>query len=269
MSIFKLIIAELLYRPIYNILLVFLILFGGSLWRAIICLTIVVRLLLINVTSKSNQMQAGMWNLQNETKAIQDKYKDDPQKQSEEMMKVLKKSGGGPLKWCLMMLVQLPVFLALYFVVRKITAWEIPQERIYSFLRQDGIQYMDPANINTNFLGVDLLATWHWGLSILAAILVYFQTRLTNFAKPKQEQSQKLPTWQAMPDMWKMMWYMSYFMMVMMWFVVYTMQGAIGLYIVMTTLFSVLQYSYQYKALLLAETRAFFSKGKPTIVEKK
>ena len=49
---------------------------------------------------------------------IQEKYKDDPQKLSEETMKLLKKEGSAPLKGCLSMLIQLPIFIGLYFVIR-------------------------------------------------------------------------------------------------------------------------------------------------------
>ncbi|MBR4568044.1 membrane protein insertase YidC [bacterium] len=60
-----------------------------------------------------------MSNIQPKMQEIQDKYKDNPQKLSEETMKLLKKEGSAPLKGCLSMLIQLPVFIGLYFVVRK------------------------------------------------------------------------------------------------------------------------------------------------------
>jgi YidC/Oxa1 family membrane protein insertase len=64
-------------------------------------------------------MSKGMSNIQPKMQEIQDKYKDNPQKLSEETMKLLKKEGSAPLKGCLSMLIQLPVFIGLYFVVRK------------------------------------------------------------------------------------------------------------------------------------------------------
>lgn len=269
MNVFKLIITELLYRPIYNVLLIFLIVSGWNLWIAIILLTLLVRLLLVNVTSKSNQMHQWMWDLSEQTKEIQEKYKDDPQKQSEEMMKVLKKTWWGPLKGCMMMLIQLPIFLSLYFVVRKITANEIDQTRIYSFLRDTGSHFTDTDSLNTHFFGMNLLDTGNIILAIIAAVFVFLQTKLTNIVKPKTNTDQKMPNGQAMPDMGKMMWYMSWFMMAMMWFVVYSMQAAVWLYIVTTTIFSVWQMAFQYRALLIAEMKVLFSKWKPTIVEKK
>lgn len=56
-------------------------------------------------------MQKGMADMQPKMQEIQAKYKDQPEKMSAEMMSLFKKSGGGPLKGCLTMLVQIPVFL--------------------------------------------------------------------------------------------------------------------------------------------------------------
>jgi YidC/Oxa1 family membrane protein insertase len=63
-------------------------------------------------------MSKGMSNIQPKMQEIQEKYKDDPQKLSEETMKLLKKEGSAPLKGCLSMLIQLPIFIGLYFVIR-------------------------------------------------------------------------------------------------------------------------------------------------------
>lgn len=56
-------------------------------------------------------MGAGMSKIQPKMEEIQKKYADNPEKISEETMKLLKKEGGAPLKGCLGMLVQLPVFI--------------------------------------------------------------------------------------------------------------------------------------------------------------
>jgi len=93
MNIFALLIVEILYRPIFNILVIFLAIFGGNLGIAIILLTITVRLLMIKQTLAGNDMQKGMSNLQPKLNEIQEKYKDDPKKLSEETMKVFKSDG--------------------------------------------------------------------------------------------------------------------------------------------------------------------------------
>jgi YidC/Oxa1 family membrane protein insertase len=52
-----------------------------------------------------------MADMQPKMQEIQEKYKDQPEKMSAEMMALFKKSGGGPLKGCLTMIIQIPVFL--------------------------------------------------------------------------------------------------------------------------------------------------------------
>jgi membrane protein insertase Oxa1/YidC/SpoIIIJ len=66
--------------------------------------------------------------------------------------------------------------------------------------------------------------------------------------------------------MWKMMWMMTIFMTVIMWYFVYYTYAAIWLYIVTTTLFSVVQYTIQYRSLLKVKRLEF--RNKPQIIKK-
>ncbi len=267
----KMLWTQILMRPIFNMLIVFLAIFGWNLWIAIILLTLVIRFLMINLTSAWNQMQHGMWDMQPKLTKIQEKYKDDPAQLSKETMKVFKTEGKWPLKGCLMMLVQLPVFLWLFYTVRKMSEWTIPEDRLYSFFYKFGAQYssataIDDWTINTMFLWMDLLATKNILLTIIAAVFTYLQMQLTNLAKPK---TPTIP-WKKTPDMGKMMGMMSIFMVFIMGSFVYSTQAAIGLYITTTTLFSVVQYSIQYRALLRAKLNEAISKRtkKPQIISK-
>lgn len=204
-----------------------------------------------------------MADLQPKLHEIQEKYKDNPEMLSKETMKVFKQDGKWPLKWCLMLLIQLPVFIWLYFVVRKISANEIPWDRLYSFFRDFGNQYLDPQNINTNFLWIDLLATKNITLTVLAALFTYLQMKLTTLVKP---QTPSLPWWQKVPDMNKMMWFMGIFMTFIMWSFVYQTQAWVWLYIVTTTLFSTVQYLVQYRALLRVKWQEFKNKWKWIVI---
>jgi len=262
MNIFLLLFTEILYRPIFNLLIVFLSVFGWNLWIAIILLTIVTRLAMIKQTSIGNDMQKGMGDLQPKLQEIQEKYKDDPKKLSAETMKVFKTQGKWPLKWCLMMLIQIPVFIWLFTVIRKISNNEIPAERLYSFF-PFGAKYLDPANINHMFLGMDLLATKNIALTIIAAVFTYLQMKLTTLAKPATPTIPGANT----PDMSKMMWFMNIFMVFMIGSFVYGTQTWIGLYITTTSIFSVAQYSIQYRALLKAKWLEWRSKGQNIIVK--
>lgn len=180
-------------------------------------------------------------------------------------MKVFKSDGKWAFKGCLMMLIQIPVFIGLYYVVRRISVGDIPATWIYSFFTSFGGQYIVPININHTFLGMNLLATHNIVLTILGAILTFFQTKFTTLAQPK---TPAIPG-QKTPDMSKMMWGMNYFLVGMIALVVRQMNAAVGLYLVTTTLFSVVQYGYQYRALLRAKWMEWTSKGKWVVVSHK
>jgi len=259
--------TQLLMRPIFNLLIVFLAIFGWNLWIAVILLTLTIRFSMIKLTSAWNQMQHGMWDLQPKLNEIQEKYKDDPKKLSEETMKVFKKEWKWPLKGCLMMMIQLPIFIWLFYTVKRISEWAIPEDRLYSFFysfwnKYASVSAIDNGNINHFFFGMDLLATKNIILTVIAVIFTYLQMKLTNLVKPKTPTIPGNNT----PDMSKMMWMMTIFMTVIMWSFVYSTYSAIWLYIVTTTLFSVVQYTIQYRSLLKVKRLEF--RNKPQIIKK-
>jgi len=267
----KTLFVQLLMRPIFNVLIIFLALSNWNLWLAVILLTLLVRLCMIKATSANQQMQHGMNNLQPKLDEIQKKYENDPNKMAEETMKAFKKEWKWPLKWCLMALIQLPIFLWLYWTVRKMTEWSIPEEWLYSFFYSFGekfasIQAIDNWNIKDVFLWMNLFENGNMWLTAIVAVLTRFQMKLTNLVKP-QTPKQKWPNWEELPDMTKMMWSMWFIMALMMWSVVYGLPSAIWLYLLVTTLFSVCQYTIQYRQYIYAERLKF--RNKPQIIEKK
>ena len=242
--------------------------FWGNLWIAIVLLTVWVRLLLLKNTLAWAKMSKGMSNIQPKMQEIQDKYKDNPQKLSEETMKLLKKEGSAPLKGCLSMLIQLPVFIGLYFVVRKFAIWEVPNEWLYSFFFNFGNKYLDAQNVNSMFLGIDLFEKNSLVLTIVVACLNFIQFWLTSLTQ-KAPKPAAMPGGVAMPDMSKMMWGMNIMMTIMMASVVWSIQSWVGLYLATTSLFSVVQYLIQYRVLLKAKWNLLFNKNKPVVVESK
>src|SRR6185369_15596203 len=85
---------------------------------AIILLTVAVMLALFPLTAKQAKAMLNMQRAQPEIKKIQAKYKNDRAKQNEEMMKFYQENKINPLAGCLPLLVQMPVFLALFRVMR-------------------------------------------------------------------------------------------------------------------------------------------------------
>jgi YidC/Oxa1 family membrane protein insertase len=81
---------------------------------AIILLTLLVKLILFPLTKKSSESTLRMQALSPKIKEIQDKYKDNPQKMNAEMAEFYKKEGYNPLAGCLPMLLQIPIFFAMY-----------------------------------------------------------------------------------------------------------------------------------------------------------
>jgi len=85
---------------------------------AIILLTVSVRLVLLPLTLKQVTSMQRLQLLAPEMKAIQEKYKDDKQRQQQEMMKFYRENRVNPLASCLPLVFQLPFFISLYFMLR-------------------------------------------------------------------------------------------------------------------------------------------------------
>src|SRR5229473_5175546 len=136
---------------------------------AIILLTVAVRLVMLPLTIKQTRSMQEMQKLQPEVKRLQAKYKGgDRQKMNEEMMKLYKEHKVNPLGGCLPLLLQLPIFLALYRVFAGCGAHNVKVCPI----TQVGTKYLPAASALTRainsgkagFLGMNL------GLAPMAAL---------------------------------------------------------------------------------------------------
>jgi YidC/Oxa1 family membrane protein insertase len=92
---------------------------GLSWGMSIIALTIVVRTLLIPLTLKQFKSMQSLQRLAPEIKALQEKYKDDKQRQQQEMMKFYQENKVNPFGSCLPLVLQMPVFFSLFYMLRK------------------------------------------------------------------------------------------------------------------------------------------------------
>ncbi len=121
----------------------------GNYGLAIILLTVAVRVLLLPLSIKQTRSMREMQRIQPEVKKIQAKNKGDRQKMNEEMMALYKEHGVNPFGGCLPLLMQFPVFIALYRLISRPldymgytipegepnTAW-VPQEGLTGILAQ-------------------------------------------------------------------------------------------------------------------------------------
>nr|WP_245347487.1 YidC/Oxa1 family membrane protein insertase [Cohnella lubricantis] len=88
--------------------------FNGEYGLAILVLTIIVRTIILPLSIKQFKNSKAMQKLQPEMAKIREKHKEDPRKQQEEMMKLYQEHQVNPLAGCLPLIIQMPIFIALY-----------------------------------------------------------------------------------------------------------------------------------------------------------
>ena len=144
----------------------------------IILLTIIVRLILTPLTITQTRSMARMQKIQPELKELQKKYKDDKQRLQQETMAFYKKNNVNPLAGCLPLLLQMPVFFALFQVLRN------PSSIITDVLGPTMIG--EVANPNFNFLWLNLNEKDpYFILVILMVATMFLSTKMTT-TDPKQ-----------------------------------------------------------------------------------
>jgi YidC/Oxa1 family membrane protein insertase len=171
---------------------------------SIIGLTVLVRLVLFPLTAKQARSQMKMTQAAPEIKKIQAMYKEDKQKQNEEVMKYYKENKINPVAGCLPLVAQMPIFFALFAVLRKPWA-HVPQgSKLYDAFCGTRPQLecaKSPEGLH--FLGMDLSKAASAAHDGFAAALPYFLlialVVLTGYLQFKQTQSRQSN--QANPQM--------------------------------------------------------------------
>lgn len=199
---------------------------------AIILLTLAIRVVFLPLFYKGAVNQSLMQKLQPEIKKIQHNHKDDKEKQAQAMMELYKTHNVSPFSGILMILVQLPVLIGLYRVFLKGISPDT-LVNLYSFVSA-------PHNINATFLHLIDLQKPSILMVILAAAAQFVQGKL---ALPKIEKGQELSTAEQMG---RQMMFMGPIMTVA---ILGTMPSAIGLYWLVTSVFTVVQQMYINKTL--------------------
>lgn len=213
---------ELLYKPLVNAL-IFLYETAAfyDLGVAIILLTILIRLVMFPVFYKTAKHQRITQKLQPHLKKIQETHKGDKTAQTQATLDLYKAHGINPLTPLFLVLIQLPILIALYQVFSGGLSEET-LKYLYSFVSR-------PEVINSTFFGLDLHAS-SWPLVLLAAAAQYIQGKM---ALIKREPN-STPT-QAEKIGEQMVYIGPILTLVILW----SFPAAIGLYWLVTTLFSI------------------------------
>ena len=142
--------------------------FVGNFGVAIILLTVLIRGLLFPIANKQFASMASMKAVQPKMKALQERYKDDKQKLQQEMMKLYKDEGVNPLAGCLPLIIQIPIFFALYKAL--ILAIEMRHKPFLDFWIQD-LSAPDPWKILNLFGLLPFDPPGFLGIGVLAVLL--------------------------------------------------------------------------------------------------
>lgn len=160
---------QFLSHLMQNILTVFYNLTAGlgiaNYGVAIIILTLVIKIVLYPLTVKQIQSLKGMQEIQPKVKALQEKYKGNPEKMNKELAALYKEYNVNPLAGCLPLLIQMPFLIAIFFAIRD-----------YQYLQQP------------NFLWIKDLAhpdPWYI-LPALSALTTFIQTKQTTIDANQQ-----------------------------------------------------------------------------------
>lgn len=159
------------YQPILNTLVFF---YNTVAFRdfglAIIFTTLLVRIILFPLFHKGSHQQMILQRIQPKIKKIQDDHKDNKEKQSQALMDLYKEHGVNPFSGILLLLIQLPILIALYQIIRS-SLGEGTFSQLYSFV-------FAPNHINSTFLGLINLNNRNIILVGCAAVAQYFQAKL-------------------------------------------------------------------------------------------
>lgn len=124
----------------------------GNWGFSIILLTIFVKLCFFSLNAKAYKSMAKMRSIQPKMLEIKDRYADDKQRQSKEMMSLYSKEGVNPIGGCLPMLVQMPVFMSLYWVLLE--SVELRHAPFIGYIHD--LSAMDPFFIMPVIMGISM-----------------------------------------------------------------------------------------------------------------
>lgn len=226
----KALFQTIIYRPLFNLLVgLYNFIPGHDAGVAIILLTVIIKVILWPLSASSIKSQRAMSSLQPKLNELKAKYKDDKQGLATATMALYKENKVNPFSSCLPVLVQLPVLLGLYWVLRDGLAGN-HFNLLYGFVGNPG--KLDP--VAFGFL--DLTAPSIW-LSALAGLSQYFQAKMFVTKKPViATPGSKDETMAAMMNK-----QMLYFMPVLTVIIGMQLPGGLTLYWLVTTLLTIAQ----------------------------
>lgn len=220
-----------LYGPLVNALAFLVsIVPGGDVGIAVIVLTVLVKLALFPLSQRSIESQAKMSLLAPELNKIKASGA-SKEEQAKQTFELYKKHKTNPFSGCLLVLIQIPIIFALYYVFYK--GIKFDGGLLYSFIPT-------PENINMNFLGLLDIGGKSLLLAILAGISQFFQAYF--MPKPADSGANKGSFQESFAKSMHMQ--MKYIFPFVVAFIAYSVSGAVALYWIVSNTFAVGQQLY-------------------------
>ncbi|HSX39848.1 MAG TPA: YidC/Oxa1 family membrane protein insertase [Candidatus Saccharimonadales bacterium] len=230
----------ILVNPLLNVLAA-LYHFSGSLGIAIILMTVIIKALLIPVITPSLKTMKKQRDLQPELDKLKEKYKYDKKKMAEMQMELFKKHGLNPASGCLTQVAMIVVLIALYGVIRQFTI-NVNVAHLNTLIYFPLFKFNPGQTVNSHFWIWDLAkADRFYILALLSGVLQFFASKMM---LPYVEQGEKAA--EKTPDKkddiaYNMQAQMVYTMPVMNFIIGMTLPAGVVLYIVVSTVFSIVQ----------------------------
>jgi YidC/Oxa1 family membrane protein insertase len=229
------------FDPVYNGLVFFIdVIPGGDVGLAIIAMVIIVKTVLLPLSIKAAKTQKIMREIEPKLREIKEKFKDQREEQARAMMAIYREAGMNPFASLLLVFLQVPIIIALYFAVYSgggVALPEINTNLLYAF-----VEAPTQALVNMNFLGFVNIAEKSIVLALLAGITQYIQFSLAMPPLPPKEPGAE-PNFKD-DFMRSMQLQMKYVLPVIITVVAYTISAAIALYFVVSNVVAILQEFY-------------------------
>lgn len=224
-------------KPLLNLLvLIASYIPDHNLGVAIILLTIIVKVILLVPNQHALEGQRKLQTIQPRLDELKKKYADDQKKLQEETMKLWRQHNINPLQSCLPLLLQFPVLIGLFYVIRDGVVLDLSRHLLYpSFMHLDW-------HFATTFLGLDLTKPNVIIMPIALVALQYYQMRL---ALLRTKKKQPLVIDQGKPKFtFDQQTVMLYALPLMIGFFALRFQAAVSLYWGVSTVFAIAQQWY-------------------------
>lgn len=224
------------FDPVYNGLVFFIdVIPGGDVGIAIVCITLLVKLVLLPLSLKAAYTQRVMKELEPQLKEIKEKFKDKREEQAQAMMALYKDAGLNPFASILLLFIQIPIIISVYLSVYTgggVSLPDINTALLYSFVPE-------PSQVSMLFLGLVDIASRSLPLAFLAGATQFIHAQMA-IPKPAPRDTSKAPDFKE--DLTRsMQTQMRFVMPIIIFFVAYTISAAIALYFTVSNIAMIAQ----------------------------